>query len=431
MLYLTPGLSKLVKSAILLFMVAASLWANAQSPELTLERANELAAQNYPLVRQKDLLRQSADITIENLQKGFLPQFSLAGQATYQSDVTKIDIPFPQFKFDPPAKDQYKVVADVSQLVYDGGATREQKKLQLLNADVEEQRIEVELYQVKERINRLYLDILYLDEQLKQIDLIRQDIQTGLKRVNAQVRNGIAFKSNSSVLKAELLKTGQRAIELKASKRGMTDVLSLFLNQPLDSSTVFERPQAIPAESNEIRRPEIKLFNDQTRLLSHQSKIIKARNQPKASLFVQGGYGRPALNLLKNEFDPFYIGGIRFNWNLGGLYTYRREMQLVDINRKNVDVQKDIFLLNTNIQLRQQQSEISKLQQLIASDNDIINLRKDITTAAKAQLENGVITANDYLREINAEDQARQTLIAHELQLLEAQITYQTIKGKP
>ncbi len=95
-----------------------------------------------------------------------------------------------------------------------------------------------------------------------------------------------------------------------------------------------------------------------------------------------------------------------------------------------VDIQKETFVLNTNTQLRQQQSEIDKLKELIVTDEAIIDLRKSVKDASKAQLENGVITSNDYLREVNAEDQARQALITHQLQLLQAQINYQIIVGK-
>jgi outer membrane protein TolC len=284
---------------------------------------------------------------------------------------------------------------------------------------------------LKERVNQLYLGILYLDAQKKQVELIKQDIEIGIKKVEAQVQNGIAFKSNLNVLKAELLKTQQRMIELDASGKGMIETLELFMNMHLKSDVVLEKPVMQSNVSEiEINRPEIKLYADQNKLLNHQSKIIKARNQPKANLFLQGGYGRPSLNLLKNEFDFFYIGGVRFNWPLGGLYTRKKENQLVEINKKSVDIEKETFLLNTNTQLKQQQSEIDKMNLLIAGDEEIITLRASVKDAAKAQLENGVITANDYLREVNAEDQSRQALITHQIQLLQAQINYQIISGK-
>jgi outer membrane protein TolC len=287
------------------------------------------------------------------------------------------------------------------------------------------------LYKVKDRINQIYLSVLYLDEQLKQVDLVKEDIQTGIKKLEAQVQNGVAFKSNVSRLKAESLKTDQRAIEVKASRKGLVEALAIFIGQPLSANLQLEQPVLTTSIANaEIARPEIKLYNEQSKLIAQQNKLITAKNLPKASLFVQGGYGKPGLNLLKNGFDFYYIGGLRFNWLLGGLYTKKKEKQLVEVNKKINDIQQETFILNTNTQLKQQESEIDKLQQLINSDNEIITLRKSVTDAAKAQLENGVITASDYLSEVNEEDQARQTLITHRVQLIQAQINYQTISGK-
>lgn len=414
---------------LLLFM-ANTLQAQ-ELPTLTLQQAYELSEKNYPVAKQSALIQQTESISIDNLSKGFLPQVSLTGQATYQSDVTKVSVPVPGFDIPSPSKDQYKVLADLTQLIYDGGVIKQQKVAQQLNAKVDEQKVAVELYKVKDRVNQVYLGVLYLDEQLQQVDLVKGDIQTGIKRVEAQVNNGTAFRSNLNVLKAEFLKTDQHAIELKATRKGLIETLSLLLGQPLSEKTKFEKPSpAAYSLQSEITRPELKLFEDQTAFLAQQNSLIKTKNLPKASLFVQGGYSRPGLNLLSNQFDFYYIGGVRLNWSLGGLYTMKKEKQQVEVNKRIVDIQKETFLLNTNTELKQQQSEVEKLQQLVASDNDIIDLRVQVKDAAKAQLENGVITANDYLREVNAEDQARQTRITHQLQLLQAQINYQTISGK-
>jgi outer membrane protein TolC len=415
---------------ILLMALSARLFSQPLQ-QLTLVQAYDLSQKNYPAVKQKDLIRQTASISIDNLQKGFLPQFSVSGQATYQSEVTKVPLSVPGFSIESPSKDQYKLVADISQLIYDGGVIKEQKTLQQLNAVVEDQKVEVDLYKLKERINQLYLSILYLDEQVKQVELVRKDVQTGIKRVEAQVQNGVAFRSNLNMLKAELLKTEQRSIEVKASRKGLVDALALFTGKEISETVQLEKPVAAASvSSNEITRPEIKLYSEQQKLIGQQDRFITAKNLPRASLFAQGGYGRPGLNMLKNEFDFFYISGIRLNWSLGGLYTKKKEKEQVEINRKIVEVQKETFLLNTNSQLKQQQAEIDKLQQLISSDNEIISLRKSVTDAAKAQLENGVITANDFLTEVNAEDQARQSLITHQVLLLQAQINYETISGR-
>lgn len=418
---------KLLVSALLL---TYSLTAQ-DIQSLSIDKAYELSEKNYPVTRQSKLIEQTAAIGIDNLNKGYLPQVSLSGQATYQSEVTKVPVSLPGLNIESPSKDQYKLVADVNQLIYDGGAIRQQKVVQELNAGVEEQKVAVELYKLKERVNQVYLGVLYIDEQLKQVGLIKEDLQTGIQRVEAQVNNGVAFRSNLNVLKAEMLKADQRAIELKATRKGLIETLALFLGQSLGENTVLEKPVIGSFEPGpDITRPELKLFQEQLNLTSVQTNLIKTKNLPKASLFVQGGYGRPGLNMLSNEFDPYYLGGVRFNWSLGGLYTKKKEKEQVEVNKRIIDIQKETFLLNTNTQLKQQQSEVDKLEQLLASDAAIIDLRQQVKEAAKAQLENGVITANDYLREVNAEDQARQARITHGLQLLQAQISYQTISGK-
>lgn len=428
---LTKWLNRMIKFCAAIVALLSGVCLQAQdNNRLTLQQAYDLARQNYPMIRQKGLVQQTASITIENLNKGFLPQLNISGQATYQSDVTSVPMDIPGIKIEAPGKDQYKIQAELTQLLYDGGNTAAQKNVQTANALVEDQKAEVELYKIKDRINQLYLGILLTDEQLKQTELVKKDVQLGIQKVEAQVKNGTAFRSSQLTLEAELMKNDQRTIELNATRKGLVDVLSLFINRPLPATVQLEKPLiAAPAPQEPVVRPELKLYDYQQSLFKVQNQLISSRNRPRTSLFVQGGYARPALNLLKNQFDWFYIAGVRLNWGLGGLYTSKKERELLSINQRMVDVQKDMFLLNTNTQLKQQQSELDKLQQLIQSDQQIIDIRVQVKEAANAQLANGVITANDYLREVNAEDQARITLITHQLQLIQAQINYHTLSG--
>ena len=412
----------------LLKVVLVLLPVSLKAQGLTLTEAQQQARENYPSIKQKDLIKQTAELSIQNLSKGYFPQLSLNGQATYQSAVTQVIIPLPGITINSLSKDQYKATADVSQIIYDGGVIANQKEVQKLNEQVENGKIEVELYRLTERINQIYLSVLLLNEQIKQVELVKADIQTGIKKTEALVQNGLAFRSNLNSLEAEFLKTDQRTIELKSSRKGLVKMLGLFLGKELPEDLKLQTP-LVEAVSSEIKRPELSLYESQTHLINQQKKLVLSRNLPKASLFGQGGYGRPGLNMLQNEFDWFYIAGLRLNWNLSSLYTYKQERQLIGINAQSVGLQKNTFLLNTNTQLVQQQAEIEKLGALILSDQQIIALREKVKMAANAQLENQVISAADYIREVNAEDQARQALITHQLQLIQAQLNYKTIAG--
>ena len=144
---------------------------------------------------------------------------------------------------------------------------------------------------------------------------------------------------------------------------------------------------------------------------------------------MQGGYARPGLNFLDNDFAWYYIGGLRLSWNLGSLYTLHNQKHILGIDRDMLDIQKETFLFNTKITQKQQNSDILKYEELVKSDDQIITLRENVKKASAAQLENGVLSAHDYLTEVNSEDQARENRILHEVQLLQARYNYQNTVG--
>ena len=423
---------KRLKISLSVVTIVFALQAQAQTATLSLQQCYELARQNYPLIKQKEWYALSKDFNIANAHSGYLPQVAIYGQATYQSDVTKITVDNPLFpKIDPLSKDQYKVYAEVSQNIYDGGAIKRSSALHETNALIHDQQVEVELYKIKDRINQIYFGILLLDQQLAQVELLKKDILASSAKVKASIENGTAFRMNADILDAESLKTDQRIIEIKASRRAYLAMLSLFINQELTEATPLAEPQTINIQlAEDITRPELNLYNYQRQLVRSQFELTSTRNLPRAGLFLQGGYGKPGLNMLKNEFSTYYIGGFRFSWNLSGFYNTNREKQLFDMNTRMIDTQQEVFQFNTRLSLRQSSSEVEKLQDLIKIDEQLITLRAKIKETAKAQLDNGVISANDFLRELNAEDQTKQNQLLHKTQLMMAVYNYNTTSGK-
>ena len=395
---------------------------------LTIDSCFEMAKRNFPLVKQYALIDKSKSYSIDNANKSYLPQFNIGGQATYQSEVTHIPISLPNVKIAELSKDQYKLYGEVSQAVTDLFTTKDYRELISANAEIEGQKIEVELYKLKERISNLFFGILLIDAQIQQTELLKKDIQSGIDKVSVAIAYGTALKSSADNLKAELLKANQRTIELKSNRSGYAAMLSYFIDQTVDETTFLIKPSP-QIISSTINRPELKLFDLQKRTFEVQNKLIKAKNLPRLNLFLQGGLGRPALNMLSNDVNLYYLAGLRLNWNLAGLYTYKNEKQILSLNQKGLDIQKEIFLFNTNVILHQQNSEVSKMQELIETDNSIITLRESIKNKTKVQLENGTATSTDYLIDVNAQDQAAQNLILHQIQFLMTQYNYQITSG--
>ena len=414
-------------TTLIIFLLAVVL--NAQKT-LSLEECYQSARENYPLIKQNEYIEKSSEYKIANIWKGYYPQINLNGQATYQSDVTSLPVTFPGINIETLSKEQYKAMAEISQVIYDGGVMGSQAGIQKASAEAEQNKLEMELIKVIERINQLYFGILLYDEQLIQINLTKNDLQSSLKKLEAAFENGTTLKSNVDVLEAELLKADQKEIEVKTSRKSFIDMLGLLINQNLVDDLNLQHPAIFISEEMEtINRPELNLFSSQKKIIEEQNGITVSKILPKASLFFQGGYGKPALNMLKNEFDWYYIAGARLSWQISNLFTYTNEKEIAEINSKSIEAQKETFLLNTNLSLKQYKNEIQKLIDLIGVDYKIIKIRETVKETAKAQLENGVITSNDFLRELNAEDQAKQNLAIHKIQLLLAKQNYKITSG--
>ena len=389
---------------------------NAQET-ITLEQCYQWSRENYPLIKKQELIKKTEHYTTENALKGWLPQVNITAQATYQNDVTQFPVKLPNVNVEPLSKDQYKVYADVSQTIYDGGNIRNQKNLAKIQSEVQTIQTEVELDKLKERINQLYFGILQTNKQWTQLQFTKLDIKEGIKKAEAQLKNGVIFRSNLDVLKAELVKIEQKEIELQAIKQNFVQMLSYFIKKNIDENTQLETPEKILLTKNN-NRSELKLFDAQKKLLETHRKIINTKNTPKLGAFFQGGYGKPGFNMLKNEFDIFYIGGIRLNIPISGFYTQKNDLALLENQSQEIEIQRENFLFNQNFIEIQQRNDLEKIQNLIDKDNELIELRKNIKTASLAQLENGVINTNDYLREVTAEEQAILTKITHEIQYL-------------
>jgi outer membrane protein TolC len=414
-------------SAILLISSGLS----AQTDQLSIDSCYLLARQNYPQIKKQDLIARSGGFSLENAARTYLPQLSVTGQATYQSRTIDFHDVLPAA---PPnsvptlSKDQYKIQAEISQQIYDGGSTANQKELIRAKEAVEQQALEVNLNTLKDRVNQIYFSILLMNEQLKQNEIRKTDLQGALDKATAALENGSGFRSNVDELKAELINVDMSGIEFKSNRSAYLQMLSLLTGRRIDEATLLAQPEPPPLVA-EINRPELKLFDLRKETFGIQEKQLKSGYLPKLNAFIQGAYGRPTLNFIDNAFGTWWMGGLRLNWSLGSLYTLKNSRNLLHIDSQNQDIEKETFLYNTRLTLGQENADIKKYSELIQKDDAVISLRASVSQSAKAQLDNGVITVHEYINKLNEENLARQSRILHHIQLLQAQYNFKSTSG--
>ncbi len=420
--------SKRMNRYIFLLLLALSFLNSSAFGQLSIDQCQDKARKNYPQIKQYSLIEQTSAYNISNANKGYLPQLSFSAQATYQSDVTEIPASLGQMlsqltgqniTIASMSKDQYKMVAELSQTIWDGGMISSQKEQIKATTELEKQKLEVDLYTIKERVNQIFFGILALNEQKIQIDLLQKELQTNYEKVKAYMQNGVANQADLDMIRVEQLKVKQKNAELISLQKSYREILAVMIADTTALTAALEKPVFDTDMNREfgIKRPELKLFDAQTNLFASQEKIIRAGNLPKLGVFGQGGYGNPGLNMFNPGFTPYYILGAKLTWNFSGLYSQGNHLQKIALNKQTVASQKETFLFNTNLKVVNAQNEIAKIKEQIKSDDEIIALRKNIKKAAEVKVENGTLTVTDLIREINAESTAIQEKALRQIQL--------------
>jgi outer membrane protein TolC len=389
----------------------------SDAQQISIDSAYAGAEQNYPLIKKAGLITQSETYSIANISKGYLPQVSINTQATYQSAVTSIS-GIPNVPIEPLSKDQYKAYADVTQTIYDGGVMHAEKQIQKVSSQLETANLQKDLYLIHDRINQLFFGALLLQVQISQNNLLIKQLTDTKTRVDSAIKNGAAFKSDAEDLQSEILIQNQHGYDLESALTSYLQMLEAFTGKKINDATQLEAPEINNEWLAQNNRPELKIFSLQNKLYDEQIHLLSSRVRPKLSLFGEGGYGKPGLNQLKNQFDWFYIAGIKLNWSFSSLYTLKNEKKIWQLDKEKTNADRETFLFNNNLTMLQQNNEKQKTDKLIASDAEIIRLKQNIQQAAKAKYENGVITLNDYLKDINDVNRAQLNLELHKIQSL-------------
>ncbi len=402
-----------------------------QSDTISLQSCYELAKANYPLAKQAELNNRNNQLKLKNLNKNYLPQMNINAQASYQSDVTEMIVDVPFITFPTMNKDMYKATLDVNQVIFDGNTTLYQKYVEKASLKTDQQSLEVELNKIKERINQIYFNIILMQENEKLLNVVLAELNSKLKKVEASVKNETALQSNADILKAEIFNTEQKVIEASENKKAAIKMLELYISKTVSESSVFILPDfSVNTISLENTRPEMTLFDLQKSKFDASKKLSNSKLIPRLYAFGQAGIGRPGYNMLLNEFKPFYMIGAKLTWNFWNWNQSANEKKIYDIQKSIVDAQKETFDKNVRISAQKDISDIQKYQSLIAKDNEIINIRKNIVKSFSSQLENGVITSTEYITELNNETQAKLNLELHKVQLQMAKVNYLNNLGK-
>jgi outer membrane protein TolC len=408
--------------------LVAVLWPYGLWAQLTLEACQQKAKANYPLIKQYDLIEKSKEFSLSNAGKAYLPQISVTAIAGYiiqgLPDLAPPGLGEEQEKF------QLIGLAQLRQNIWDGGATKTQRKIAESAAEADKAALDVAFHALGERVNQVYFSILLLDEQSALLKILRDNLDRNLKAAEASHENGLAYSADVDEVRVERLKVDQREAEITFARKGYAAMLALLAGDPSVEMQSLVRPSEFGDVAQfSIQRPELRMYNYQRTHVQAQGELSRVSYMPKVGLLGIGVLIEPGMAFGTEKINSLALAGLSVSWSTAGLYQKSNNAELTKLGLERIHQQEQTFRFNTNLQLSQQNSEVEKQKAIVEKDKEIVALRQSIRQAHEVKYKNGVSTMNDLLRATNAESEARQNMALRQVQLLMSLYAYKTTSG--
>ena len=421
---------KRMNVCLVLAAMGVGIGANAQT---TLDECISLAFENYPQVQEMSLIEKTKDLDLKNAAFAWIPQLNVSGKATWQSQVVEMPFEMPGMEFNIP-HDQYGLTADITQQIWDGGASHSKKELAEAGAEVKKGQLETSLWSLRSRVENVYLGIILIDKQMALNDLLRESLERSRSEVKSLVEKGVALSTDMDQLSVNILSCLQQRASLEADRNSYVRLLSLMTGKDMQGVELVAPTEALSymeeGEPNFSGRPEMSLYSAQLKQNDLQLRQLNTLISPKLNLTFQAGYGRPGMNMLSGDFSGYCVAGLKLQWNIGALYTRSNDIHKLKADARRIELTRESFLMNSSIEAEQKNNAILKARDVLERDTEIIELRQKISHSSEKQYHEGTIKMNDYLSMLDEEYKARANESLHEIQLMMAVYDMKNTLGK-
>lgn len=321
-------------------------------------------------------------------------------------------------------------MAELSQTIWDGGATASKKRMVRADAELQDKQLDVSLYAVRQRVENVFLGILLIDKQIKQNEILLRSLRRNRDEVAAMIESGLSYKADLNIVDVNILNCRQKMTELLSDRGAYVIMLSRLTGENMTDKDFVEPAASLDMDSSRLDRPELALYKAQLRQAEVQRQDLQSDLYPKLSFSLQGGVGRPGLNMLKNEFDPYYTVGLKMQWNIGALYSRRNDMKKIEVQESRVEAERETFVFNTMLDVTDRLNTVEKAEKALEQDKEIIRLRTAIRESGEEQYKQGVIKMTDLMDMIDDEHDARIAESLHQIQLIMAVCELKNVLGQ-
>lgn len=402
--------------------------------DISLQQCFDIARKNHPVLKPNASFEKKKELELNNLKTKWLPSSKLNLLAKYQSNVTKLGISLPSAvigtsSMPTPDKDSYSSEIELSQLLFDGGFTSVQKKLIIQENKISKQSQEVVFMEVKSFINQVFHNHIYLTKQKEILLAWEEDLKESKEFLTNLVNQGIKEKIDVVEIEIKLEELHQNLHENQIHADNNFNILKELVGEDIEGIPVLPKNNNV-AHDKKFTNAQSKQFEYQLDLLDIAGTLPWKNRMPKVFSFGRFGYGKPGINMLNDDFDSYYIFGVKMEWNILDWKYNKRESEKKRMDYNIMKYAEENYNQKTRIELQKYLAKIEDFNQKIEKDSKIFEMHNEIKNLASVKFKNGVMTTTDYLKYDNNTVRANLTMELHKV-LLNKEITnYLILKGE-
>ena len=419
-----------------LILAAALIPVVTVAQPIGLGTLQDAARSTDPRLQQLQLEAEQLELRLANIVAERRPSLAVEGQAQYQSDVIQIPLRTPDGSPLPsPPKDTWDASIRLEQTILDPSVrariAAERARLAEANA-----RVETAVYSIRQEVNEAFFAAASLQEREAQIDTAITDLEARLKDAKIRVAEGAALPGDAATIESSLLARRQDKLQLRAQREGALGRLAELTGQTITLSSELTLPDHSAAVARAMAdfaqlraRPEYEQFARTRDRLAAQMHVADTRGDPRVSAYGRAGYGKPGLNPLSTGFDTYLLAGVRLQWKPWDWGVAEREKKQLELQQQTVDSEEETFARNLRKSIQNDVAAISQLNEVLALDARIVELREFIERETRTRYQERAVTAAEMVDKTTDVLEARLLRAIHQVELAQARARMLTVLG--
>lgn len=403
---------------------------------VTLQQCYDSAAAATPLSREATIFSGMSSLRDRNLAAAYLPTLDLNGSFVYNSDIPDLSgmlgaLPVPPGSLPAIPHEQYRATLDVTQTVWDGGVTRSARAVEQVVRELNLQQNEADIYRLHEQINNYFFSSMLLVLQMEVTEIMISELDARTKEAESGVKNGAVPAVTLDILFAEKVKALQALTEMRYRHDALLSALGMITGMGDLRGAALILPDQTTLTDGIVYNPDLHLFDLRNKQLEMSKELLKSQRMPKAFGFAQLGYGNPpGTNFFAENADAYYSVGAGLKWNIWDWRKNSNERQSLTLQQQLTEIRKSATEEGLERLLTLKRAEIVSLREAAESDDILISARRRIAAVSASQLENGTVTATQYITDLNSEKQAVINAGLRRINIARAEAEYINITGR-